>query len=144
MARFRYRLQAALVTFADRERRALGSHAAARSAYEFEVRELGALDERRSATESNLRACGRSAAYEFGALDASLTALERVRQTHLERVAVAQSRLAQARAGLEAARLQRMALERHRERALATFERLRDLREAGELDESNALRTLQP
>jgi purine nucleoside permease len=37
-----------------------------------------------------------------------------------------------------------MALERHRDRARAEFDRVGALREASEFDESNALRTLFP
>jgi flagellar export protein FliJ len=142
--RFRYRLQAALVTFTDRERLAIGSHAAARAAYEAERRALEVLDERRRATGMKLRERGNGTGCEFGALDAYLSALARVREKQLERVAAVQSRLAETRAVLESARLQKMALERHRERARAEFDRLGALREAGEFDESNALRTLFP
>jgi flagellar export protein FliJ len=142
--RFRYRLQAALVTFADRERQAIASYGAARAAYDTERRALEVLDERRRATGMKLRERRDGAGCEFGALDAYLSALARVCEKQLERVAAAQSRLAETRAVLEAARLKKMALERHRERARAEFDRLGALREAGELDESNALRTLFP
>jgi flagellar export protein FliJ len=142
--RFRYRLQAALVTFVDRERQAIASHGAARAAHDTERRALEVLEERRRATGMRLRERRNGAGFEFGAVDAYLSALARVREKQLERVAAAHSRLAETRAILEAARLKRMALERHRDRARAEFDRVGALREASEFDESNALRTLFP
>lgn len=138
VARFRYRLQAALTTFVDRERQALGAHAVARGAHEREVRALAVLDERRSTAHMKFRARDSAAACEFGELDAQLCTLGRARQRQLERVAAAQSRLAETRSALEAARLRKMALERHRERALREFDRFGALRESADLDESNA------
>jgi hypothetical protein len=141
MARFRYALQPALDVAFARERDALGAFGRARG---VRARSRAALEEV-SAHERDLRALAATLTREQRAAAALLDAeacreaLARQARGRLALLVRAEDAVAAAHAGLACAVQRRTALERHRAKVYAAWEARGELREAGELDDANAI-----
>ncbi len=140
MARFRYRLQAALEHASLLERVAALNVAAATAALDDELGGLAHAERALDAAGAKLHVTGTIAGFELGEFGRHLEYAERQIVRAKERVAGARRRLAQARAELAPLAQRRSALERHRERKLEEHRLEEDRAEAAELDETNILR----
>jgi hypothetical protein len=137
---FRYALQPALDEAHAREREARGTYAACERALALERDALAALERHAAETRTVLANGGIAPAGIYAEIGRRLEALTGAERSGRERIARASRALAQAREALALAAHKRTAVERHRARKLSAHEALEALREAEELDESNALR----
>lgn len=140
VARFRYALQPALDEALAREREAQGTYAARERALTLERNALAVLERHAAETRTALANGGVAPAGIYAEIGRRLEAIARAERGSRERIALAARALAQARDALALAAQKRSAVERHRARKFSAHEALEALREAAELDESNALR----